>query len=92
MVLETERLYLRELTTNDAKSFYLLNLDDDVIKYTGDKAFKNIESAKEFLQNYNNYKKYGFGRWAVISKENKQFLCWCGLKFSEELNEYDIGF
>lgn len=91
-ILETERLYLRELTINDAENFYLLNEDKDVLKYTGDKRFKNIEEAAEFLKNYDQYKKYGFGRWAVISKHNNAFLGWCGLKFSPELNETDIGF
>ena len=38
------------------------------------------------------YEKYDFGRWAVIDKENDAFLGWCGLKFTPELAEYDIGF
>ncbi|MGY8846628.1 MAG: GNAT family N-acetyltransferase [Bacteroidia bacterium] len=91
-VLETERLYLRELNIKDAESFYLLNLDKEVMKYTGEKLFDNIEKSKEFLENYDHYEKYGFGRWAVINKENDEFLGWCGLKFTEKLNEYDIGF
>ena len=40
-IFETERLILRELNTDDAKNFYELNLNPNVIKYTGDKAFKN---------------------------------------------------
>ena len=91
-ILKTNRLYLRKLTTDDAKSLYLLNLDRDVIKYTGDKAFKNMVDAKIFLTNYDHYKKYDFGRWAVINKENNKFLGWCGLKYTQELEEYDIGF
>lgn len=91
-ILETERLLLRELNVNDAKSFYQLNLDNEVMKYTGEGAFKDIEESKKFLENYDQYKKYGIGRWAVINKENKEFLGWCGLKFTESLNEYDIGF
>lgn len=91
-IIETERLFLRELNVNDAESFYRLNLDKDVLKYTGDKPFENIENSKEFLEKYNHYEKYGFGRWAVINKENGKFLGWCGLKFTEIRNEYDIGF
>jgi RimJ/RimL family protein N-acetyltransferase len=91
-ITETERLYLRELNVDDATSFYHLNLNKEVMKYTGDVPFETIEKSKEFLENYDHYKKYGFGRWAVISKENEEFLGWCGLKFTEELNEYDIGF
>lgn len=91
-IIETERLYLRELNVNDAKSFYQLNLDEEVMKYTGEGAFENIEESRKFLENYDQYKKYGIGRWAVINKKNEEFLGWCGLKFTEKLNEYDIGY
>lgn len=91
-IIETDRLYLREFNVKDAVYFYQLNIDKDVLKYTGDAPFKNVESSKIFLKNYNHYSKYGFGRWAVINKENEEFLGWCGIKFTEKLNEYDIGF
>ena len=92
IIAETKRLILREITANDTEQAYLLNLDPEVIRYTGDKPFKNSEEAKIFLENYNHYKKYGFGRWGVIDKTNSEFLGWCGLKFIEKNNEYDVGF
>lgn len=91
-ILETHRLYLREMTPNDAENVYKLNLDWDNIKYTGDKPFSSIDEAKEFLENYDHYKAYGFGRWAVIGKESNVFIGWCGLKYTPEIDEYDIGF
>jgi ribosomal-protein-alanine N-acetyltransferase len=91
-ILQTNRLYLRELTVDDAENFYLLNSDADVIKYTGDKPFESIEKARQFLENYKPYQEFGYGRWAVIDKTNEAFLGWCGLKFSSELQETDIGF
>lgn len=92
MIAETERLYLREMTAADAKSAYELNLDPEVIQYTGDVAFESIKEAERFLINYDHYRKYGFGRWAVIQKSNKEFLGWCGLKFHEDSNEFDLGY
>ena len=91
-ILETERVYLREFNVEDAKHFYLLNLDEEVIKYTGDEPFKSIDEAKVFLQNYNHYQKYGYGRWAVIRKSDTVFLGWCGLKYTVDKEEIDIGF
>ncbi len=92
MIVETERLYLREMKPEDAQNAYLLNLDPEVIRYTGDGPFGSIEEAQIFLRNYDHYRKYGFGRWAVIRKSDGEFLGWCGLKYTPELDEHDIGF
>lgn len=92
IIYETEKLALREFSNEDAVQLYLLNLDPDVIKYTGDKSFDNIAEAKLFLENYDHYQKYGYGRWAVLNKPDHEFLGWCGLKYTPELNEVDIGF
>ena len=91
-ILKTERLLLRELNLDDAEKFYRLNLNPNVIKYTGNSAFKDIDEAKEFLKNYQDYKLNGFGRWTVIEKSTNKVLGWCGLKYDQNLDETDIGF
>ncbi len=91
-ILETNRLILRELNPSDAKSFYDLNSNPNVIKYTGNSAFESVEKAREFLENYQDYMLNGYGRWAVIEKTTNKFIGWCGLKFGEMENETDIGF
>ena len=92
-VAASPRLYLRELTEDDAENFYDLNLDPDVLQYTGDSIFESIDDARFFLHNYTNvYRKTGMGRWAVIRKEDDAFLGWCGLKYSEDTKETDLGF
>lgn len=90
--LETERTLMRKLTIEDANNFYELNLDEEVLKYTGDKPFENLQASIDFLTNYDQYEKYGVGRLAVIDKATSEFIGWCGLKFNQEKNEYDIGF
>lgn len=92
IILETERLLLRKLAVQDAENFYFLNLNPKVVKYTGNSAFKSVEQAQEFLENYNDYKLNGYGRLAVMTKDNNKFIGWCGLKFGEMENETDIGF
>ncbi|NEU08175.1 GNAT family N-acetyltransferase [Flavihumibacter sp. R14] len=90
--LETERAYLRKLTLEDAESFYNLNHDPEVLRFTGDKPFATVEDAKGFLSNYDQYEKYGVGRLAVIEKNSSKFIGWCGLKYSPDQDEYDLGF
>ncbi len=90
-MIATPRLILREFKLSDAKKIYELNNDLDILKYTGDSSFKSIEHAKQFLKNYSDYKKNGYGRWAVILKSNNEFIGWCGLKLNED-EKVDIGF
>ncbi len=90
-ITETPRLMLREFALDDAKKIWELNSDPEVIKYTGDPPFETVEEAREFLLNYKDYKKFGFGRWVVITKASNSFIGWCGLKFNEQ-NLVDLGF
>lgn len=91
IITKTNRLILRELTPDDAEDFYNLNADPEVMKYTGDAAFTSIEESRVFLENYSDYRKNGYGRWAVLLRENNEFLGWCGLKLNEE-NLVDLGY
>ena len=90
-IIDTKRLILREFDVSDAQSFYMLNANPEVLKYTGDRPFNSIFEAEVFLKNYLDYRMNGYGRWAVIDKVSGEFLGWCGLKLNEE-NLIDIGF
>lgn len=90
-VFEIERLVLKEFNVTDAAYMYALNLNSEVLKYTGDKPFKSIKEAEQFLINYSDYLKNGFGRWSVFLKNNNEYLGWCGLKLNEE-KMVDVGF
>ena len=92
MALFTQRLELREFSIEDAKHLYQLNLNPDVIRYTGDASFSNISEATAFLKNYDDYCRNGYGRWAMVEQQTGEFLGWCGLKRHTDTNETDLGF
>ena len=93
VIIETERLLLRTFTPEDAPLIYELNLDPDVIRYTGD-PIKDIEHAKQVLEQtiLPQYALYNHGRWAVHVKPGLEFIGWCGLKARPERNEIDLGY
>ncbi len=91
-IAETQRLILRELDVEDAQNMYALNSDPEVVRYTGDRPFANAAEARSFLENYDQYRKFGYGRWAVTDKISGEFLGWCGLKFDPATGETDLGF
>jgi RimJ/RimL family protein N-acetyltransferase len=91
VILKTERLELREFLPQDAEQMYQLNLDPEVIRYTGDPPFASIVEAADFLSAYDDYSRNGFGRWAVIRKQDGAFIGWSGLKRHDD-GMVDIGF
>lgn len=91
-VAETDRLILREFSLEDAQSFYELNLDNEVMKYTADRVFKNLEESTELIRNYKEYEKNGYGRWTVVLKQTHEILGWCGLKYIDSVQEVDLGY
>ena len=92
IITETDRFYLREFILEDAFHFYHMNKDKDVIKYTGDDAFKSLNDAKEFISNYDQYDLFKMGRWAVCLKHTHEFVGWCGLKFHPKENLVEVGY
>lgn len=92
VIASTQRIYLYELTEKDAANFYRLNADPEVLQHTGDVAFKSVQEAEEFLLNYKPYENDGFGRWGIHDRQKDHFVGWCGLKYSEDLGEIDLGF
>ncbi|MES2555632.1 MAG: GNAT family N-acetyltransferase [Bacteroidota bacterium] len=92
MIAETERLILREMTPDDAQFAFDLNSNPEVVQYTGDGPFDSVEQAREFLENYSDYQRNGFGRWGVVLKETGKLIGWCGLKRDRETGEVDLGY
>lgn len=92
IILYTKRLYLRECNSMDASLAYELNLDPEVIRYTGDPPFSSVNEAREFLENYDAFEKHGMGRWYAFIRDTDEFIGWCGLKYSPEMDEVDIGY
>jgi [ribosomal protein S5]-alanine N-acetyltransferase len=92
IIAKTPRLVIREMTPEDAERVFDLNSDPEVIRYTGDPPFKSVDEARSFLESYDHYRLYGFGRWAVELKDDGAFIGWCGLKYSPEIDENDLGY
>ncbi len=92
IIATTNRLVLKEFSIDDIDGFFELNNDPVVLKYTGDKAFVNKTEVAEFISKYDQYEKYGFGRWSVYLKDTNQYVGFTGLRHSKESKDIDIGF
>jgi ribosomal-protein-alanine N-acetyltransferase len=90
--ITSPRLDLRPLTMDDAAEFYRLNADEEVMRYVPDIPFFNLGAARDFITNYLQVYKTGFGRLAMINKEDNTFIGWCGLKYHPAEDVVDLGY
>lgn len=81
IILQTSRLLLRQFTEVDTPLIFDLNSNPEIIKYVHERIVETEEMANEILVNIilPQYKN-NLGRWAVHTKNNNEFIGWCGLK------------
>ncbi len=78
MILETERLYMREMTQEDFQSLCKIMQDEEAM-YAYEGAFSDVEVQEWLDRQTSRYRKWGFGLWAVILKETDEMIGQCGL-------------
>lgn len=98
ILVETERLILRELVAADAPAIFDLDSDPEVHQFLGNQPLKHIEEALPVIQFIRKqYLDYGIGRWAVVEKESGELIGWSGFKLIRDVvnghtNYYDLGY
>ena len=78
MVIETERLLLREMTEEDFPALYKVLADSDIMKHYP-YVFDEDRVRNWILRNIDRYRVFGFGLWAVCLKGTGEMIGDCGL-------------
>lgn len=82
MILETERLYLREMTRQDFPALCKILRDEDVM-YAYAHAFSEAEARQWLDRQLRRYAADGFGLWAAVLKETDEMIGQCGLTYQD---------
>lgn len=93
MILETDRLYLREMNQNDFHSLCNILQDEDTM-YAYEGAFSDREVQEWLDRQISRYQTWKFGLWAVILKETEEMIGQCGLTMQpwKEKEVLEIGY
>lgn len=93
-ILTTERLTLRQLSTDDGQNIFALRSDTEINKYLDRQASKTIENAINFINKINDsIKKNDTIYWAITLTNSKIFVgTICLFDFSNEKNKCEIGY
>lgn len=87
-ILQTPRLYLREMTQSDYNSLSKMLKDPDVM-YAYEGAFTDIEIQAWLDNQQKRYEEQGYGLWAVILKETGEMIGQCGLT-NQNVNDKEV--
>ena len=82
MILETERLYLREMNQSDFDSLCSILQDEDTM-YAYEGAFSDDEVQEWLDKQIFRYQKWNFGLWAAVLKETDKMIGQCGLTMQQ---------
>ncbi len=93
MILQTQRLMLREMNADDRKDLCLI-LQDPQVMYAYEHPFSDREVDEWLEKQLFRYQQDGFGLWAVIEKETGIFVGQCGLTWQKwgERQVLEVGY
>jgi len=93
-ILETERLILQQVSSDDAEVILALLNEPSFIQNIGDRGVRTLDDARAYIADrlVASYEKYGFGMYLVVLKETGAPTGLCGLVKRDGLDNVDIGY
>jgi ribosomal-protein-alanine N-acetyltransferase len=93
-MLETDRLFLRQFTLAELDDYHRqLFGDPDVMKTLPPGKPRSREQTKAALNpRIEHWENHGFGLWAVIYKQNGEFIGHCGVQYLEDTPEVELAY
>ena len=94
VVLQTERLTLRQLREDDAPFIHALLNDPSFLRFIGDRGIRDLDGARRYIKRrvLRSYERNGYGLYLVVQKADGRSVGICGLVKRDGLDDTDIGF
>lgn len=90
IIIETERLIIREFKEDDIGQYFKMISNDNVYKWLGDRKKKSIYDAKRIMLYFKNkFRDEGRGVLAVVSKENGSLIGQVGVNYAPNLGCFE---
>lgn len=99
LILETDRLIMREMRHEDAEALFEMDSNPNVHKYLWNKPFTTIEEIHNYIEMVRSqYERNNIGRFSTILKKTGELIGWTGIKYIDDhiengnTNFYDYGY
>jgi len=94
IITETRRLLLRELDDGDTAALEPVLADPEVMRFSSG-VLRPTEIAAWIVDRREEYARWGFGCWAVVAREERRVVGYCGLTLFDDLGEHpevEVGY
>ena len=98
ILIETQRLFLKELEHSDSTDLFEMDADPDVHLFIENKPVNSMDEITTIIEMLKKqYEKFGIARWAVVHKITHECIGWAGLKYfdyplNSHNNFYELGY
>ncbi len=99
LILETERLIMREMRHEDAEALFDMDSNPNVHIYLWQKPFTTTDEIHSYIDMVRKqYQRNKIGRFSTIIKETGELIGWTGIKYIDDhvengnTNFYDYGY
>src|SRR5262245_10374330 len=94
LILETDRLVLRNWAIEDAEAALTIYSDPEVMYFLHRPPLQTVEEARNLLETrpIAQYREHGFSFWAVVEKATGRVIGSCGLKYLDNGPLIEVGY
>lgn len=99
LILETERLLIREMRHEDAEALFDMDSNPNVHTYLWQKPYTTIDDIHTYIEMVRKqYERNNIGRFSTIIKATNELIGWTGIKYIDDhvengkTNFYDYGY
>lgn len=92
-IVTTNRLVIREQTTEDIDALYEIYEDPEISRYT-ENLYSDKDEEYSYLVDYinNQYKYHEYGIWALVKKDTNELIGRAGLSLRPGCDDLELGF
>lgn len=92
-LIETPHLFLRAWSPEDAPVLFEILQEKDILQYFPNPNPPPRTKADAYIAHQQaHWELYGYGHWAVVTRDDGQVVGWCGLEYLPELGETEVAY
>ena len=91
--IQTSHLLLRPWTSADAAAWSNILHEEGILRYFPNPNPPSPEKAGAYIDHHrDHWEKFGYGHWAVVTRQDGEVVGWNGLEFLPELEETEVAY